>query len=277
VRSGVWKYIAAPEPELYDLEHDAGEQQNLHAIKPEVAVGLEARVNRYSSDRPGTAAAPDASAAERLRSLGYSSGSRRQTSGQLPDPKDRKELAARIARVVAGELSGDALVAALEGIVREDPKNGQAHLRLGYARLERGDCGRAEPEFHAAIVTGLPTADAYTGLASCLGKRGDLAGAGDALNEARRVEPGNPVVTANLGILKASQGDLTAATELLRAAIAADPGLLEARFNLAVALAKNGKTADARSTAQELLRRLPAQAPQRAEVERLIRTLDSRQ
>ncbi|HEX7138157.1 MAG TPA: sulfatase-like hydrolase/transferase [Vicinamibacterales bacterium] len=278
VRSGVWKYIAAPEPELYDLEHDGAEQQNLHAIKPEVAVGLEARVNRYSSDRPGGgAAAADTSAAERLRSLGYSSGSRRPAGGQLPDPKERKELAARIARVVSGELTGDALVAALEGIVHEDPANGQAHLRLGHVRLERGDCARAEPEFHAAIATGLPTADAYTGLASCLGKRGDLAGAATALNEARRVEPGNPVVTANLGILKASQGDLAGAVELLKAAIAEDPGLLEARFNLALALAKGGRTAEARSAARELLQRLPAQAPQRAEVERLLRAIDARQ
>ena len=278
VRAGVWKYIAAPEPELYDLKQDPAEQRNLHAIRPEVVVGLETRVNRYSSDRPGAgAAAADASAAERLRSLGYSSGSsRRSAAGALPDPKERKELAARIARVVSGELSGDALTSALEGIVREDPANGQAHLRLGYVRLERGDCPRAEPEFHAAIAAGLPSADAYTGLASCLGKRGDLTGAESALNEARRVEPGNPVVTANLGILKASKGDAAGAIELLKSAVAADPGLLEARFNLALALARAGRSAEARSAAQELLQRLPPQAPQRAEVERLLRAIDTR-
>src|SRR5258707_5258681 len=125
------------------------------------------------------------------------------------DPKDRRELAARIAQVTAGELTGAALVSALEGIVGDDPRNGQAHLRLGYARLQAGDCARAEPEFHAAASAGLPSADVYLGLATCLGRRNELAGAERALNEARRLQPDNPAVPANLRILHAPAGGLT--------------------------------------------------------------------
>src|SRR5580765_5672181 len=152
-----------------------------------------------------------------------------------PDPKDRRELAARIAQVTSGELTGAALVSALEGIVREDPRNGQAHLRLGYARIQAGDCARAEPEFHAAAAAGLPSADVFLGLASCLGQRRDLAGAERALKEARRLEPGNPAVVANIGLLQAARGDLPGAIQSLNAALATDPNLHEARFNLAVA------------------------------------------
>jgi choline-sulfatase len=276
VRSGPWKYISAPTPELYDVERDAGERTNLESTQPSIARGLEQRAGRYSTAALASASAPDSGAAERLRALGYSAGSssaRDSAMGNRPDPKDRREMAARIAQVTAGELSGSALVSALEGIVQDDPRNGQAHLRLGYARMEAGDCARAEPEFLAAIAGGLPSADAYLGLASCLGQRNDLAGAERALTDARRMEPDNPVISANVGILRASQGRLSDAIDAFTKALAADPGLHEARFNLAVAYARAGRRAEAATAARELLRRLPQAAPQRADVERLLKAV----
>ncbi len=212
-------------------------------------------------------------AAERLRALGYSAGSQQSAVSHRPDPKDRRELAGRIAQVTSGELTGAALVSALEGIVREDPRNGQAHLRLGTARLQAGDCAHAEPEFHAAAAAGLPSADVHVGLATCLGRRGDLTGAERALGEARRLEPDSPAVLANLGILQGAKGDLTSAIQSLTMALASDPDFHEARFNLAVAYAKAGRRPDAAAAAQELLRRLPPSAPQRAEVERLLKAV----
>ena len=275
IRSGPWKLVAAPKPELFDIEQDPGEQTNLAAAQPTVVRDLESRADRYSPASLPTAASATAEAAERLRALGYSSGISNQQSAisNRPDPKDRRELAARIAQVTSGELSGGALVAALEGIVREDPGNGQAHLRLGYARMQSGDCTRAEAEFHAAAAAGLPSADVFLGLATCLGRRNDLAGAERALGEARRLEPGNPAVVANLGILQAAKGDLSAAIQTLNAALATDPNLHEARFNLAVAYAKSGRRGEAAAAARELLERLPPNAPQRPEVDRLLRAV----
>jgi Flp pilus assembly protein TadD len=225
---------------------------------------------------PG-ANATSAEARDRLRALGYSAGSSAirnpQSAMARPDPKDRRELAARIAQVTSGELTGAALVAALEGIVRDDPGNGQAHLRLGYARLQADDCARAEPEFHAAAAAGLQSADVFLGLASCLGRRRDLAGAERALGEARRLEPDNPAVIANIGLLQATRGDLPAAIQSLNAALAADPDLHEARFNLALVFARAGRRIEAATAARELLTRMPANAPQRPEVDRLLRAV----
>jgi arylsulfatase A-like enzyme/cytochrome c-type biogenesis protein CcmH/NrfG len=276
VRSGPWKFVAAPKPELFDVAKDPDEQVNLAAAQPTVVRDLETRVSRYSGASLPTTASANAEAAERLRALGYSAGSAirdQQSATSRPDPKDRRDVAARIAQVTSGELSGAALVSALEGIVRDDPSNGQAHLRLGYARLQAGDCARAEPEFHAAAAAGLPSADIYLGLATCLGQKRDLAGADRALNEARRLEPDNPSVTANIGLLQAAKGHLPAAIQSLRAALAADPNLHEARFNLAIAYAKSGRRAEAAAAARELLNRLPPDAPQRTEVERLLRAV----
>ena len=120
---------------------------------------------------------------------------------------------------------------------------------------------------------GLPSADPFLGLASCLGQRRDLAGAERTLGEARRLEPSSPVVLGNLGILKAAQGDLVAAIDMLKAALAADPDLHEARFNLALAYAKSGRRAEAAAAARDLLARLPPTAPERGEVERLLKAV----
>jgi choline-sulfatase len=279
VRAGGWKLIASPKPELFDSRTDPDERSNAIAAQPDVARRLALRADRYSADSlSANAAGPGGEAAERLRALGYSSGTsigNQQTaiSNGRPDPKDRRQLAARIAQVTSGELSGPALLAALEGIVHDDPRNGQAQLRLGYARLQAGDCKSAEPAFHAAAAAGLPGADVHLGLATCLGQRGDLAGAERALAEARRIEPDNPGVIANLGLVQASKGDFAAAIQSLAAALAADPSMHEARFNLAVVYAKAGRRAEAAATARDLLTRLPSNAPQRPEVERLLRAV----
>jgi Flp pilus assembly protein TadD len=162
---------------------------------------------------------------------------------------------------------------ALEEILATDASNSQAHLRLGFALLQSGNCSRAEYEFTAAINGGLPTADAHLGLASCLGRRNDLAGAERALTDARGREPDNPVVIANLGILQAAKGNLPDAIATLKTALNADPNLHEARFNLALAYAKTGRRTDAVAAARELLARLPPAAPERTEVERLLKAV----
>ena len=59
----------------------------------------------------------------------------------------------------------------------------------------------------------------------------------------------------------------------IQRALAIDADFHEARFNLARVLARAGQRADAAREAQELLTRLPANAPQRAEVQRLIDAL----
>jgi Flp pilus assembly protein TadD len=100
-----------------------------------------------------------------------------------------------------------------------------------------------------------------------------LTGAERVLNEARTREPDNPVVTANLGILQAARGNLSGAITTLTAALATDPNLHEARFNLALAYAKSGRRADAAAAARDLLARLPASAPERGEVERLLKAV----
>src|SRR5207237_6441730 len=67
IRSGTWKFIAAPKPELFDVEHDAGEQRNAMDAQPSVARGLAARTDRYSPAKMPDMRVLDASGLDRLR------------------------------------------------------------------------------------------------------------------------------------------------------------------------------------------------------------------
>lgn len=279
VREGQWKFIAAPRAELYDLAGDPGESANQATRDTQRAARFEQVVSRWSAAEPTAtaSAAANAEAIARLRALGYVGGSaRRSAAGNRPDPKDRIGLASQLAMVTSGEVQGPRLIETLEAILRDDPQNPQAHLRLGFAEIERNQCSRAEPHLRAALTAGVPSADAGLGLAECRGRAGDLKGARAALEAARSAEPGNPVVTANLGILALQEGQVPVAITELRRALAVDDQLVEARFALARALARSGEREAALAEAQTLRGQLPVGSPNRVEVERLISALTAR-
>jgi Flp pilus assembly protein TadD len=273
LRRGTAKYIAAPRPELYDVAADPDEDTNVVENRAEQARELAARIDRISGpELPARAAPADAEVLARLRALGYAGGGS-QPAGGRPDPKDRIGIASRMAAVTSGELQGPDAARALTEILREDPRNVQAHVRLGFLMAESRRCDAAERHFAAAIAAGHTSADAHLGLAMCQIARGAASDALATFRDARRVEPGNPVVEANIGLLELEAGRPEAAITALRAALAIDPHLHQARFGLARALARAGDRESARQEAADLLARLPADAPQRPEVERLLSML----
>ncbi len=273
VREGPWKYIAAPKAELYELEKDPNETVNLESRDLQRASRLLARVQSYSSLEPPDPGS-DSEATNRLRSLGYLGGATGQgPSSTRPDPKDRIQVASRLAEVTSGEVRGEALIATLEAILKDDPANPQAHLRLGYAEIERNRCDRAVPHLRAALSARLPSADAGLALADCRSRANDAKGALEALEAAQALEPGNPVVEANLGLLALSRDDVATAIRWLQSSLKRDPALLEARFALARALGRAGRRQEAAAEARTLLSQLPLEAPQRREVERLLAAL----
>jgi tetratricopeptide (TPR) repeat protein len=274
VRDGRWKFIAAPKAELYDLDADPGEEHNVIETQRSEAEHLADRVSRISGpELPVATASVSDESKQRLQALGYVSGNRSGTAGSRRDPKDARQLAASIALVTSGEVSGPDLERALQSILREDPANPQANLRLAYVRIQQNRCAEAQPLLERAIAGNVPGADGYLGLATCQGARGDASAALASLENARRREPQNPVVLANIGIALGSLHQPERAAIALTDALAIDPDLHEARFNLALVYARSGNRRGAMQQAEELLRRLPPDAPQRPEVERLLRAV----
>jgi choline-sulfatase len=275
VRRDGWKYIAAPRPELFNVAQDPAEATDRAKDEPARASDLDGSVSRISGpDLPRDAhAALDPEAERRLRALGYVGGSKTGPSASRADPKDRRELAARLARVTSGELDGGELRRELEAILKEDESNPQAQMRLGFALAEAGDCAGAGPRFRRAMALRLPSADPYLGLAGCQAERGDRKAAVKTLEDSRAVEKDNPVVLANLGSLRSELGDHTQALAALSRSVSLDPEFHQARFYLALAYARAGQRDEAAREARTLLERLPPTAPQRAEVDRLLRAV----
>ena len=269
VRQDGWKVIDAPRPELYQVSADPDEQRDLAGSETARLAALRGIVDRYSSASLATRGPADRESASRLQALGYV-GSGRSVSGNRADPKDRRQLAADMARVTSGELRGKALERALRGILAADPGNPQASMRLGFTLSESGRCPEAIQHFKTAIAGAIPGADPRLGVARChaVARRFDAAAA--ELRAAHRAEPDNPVVLANLGIVLSDGGRPADGIAPLTRALTIDPDFHEARFNLAVAYARAGNRVDAARQAEELLERLPADAPQRPEVQRLL-------
>ena len=96
-----WKFIDLPIPELYDLDADPGETENLFDSDPERGSMLRSRLAelRTELDRPQVASGLliDADTRSRLRALGYTAGGARRDSStrrftEADDPKTLLEL-----------------------------------------------------------------------------------------------------------------------------------------------------------------------------------------
>jgi arylsulfatase A-like enzyme len=264
-----FKYIAAPRAELYDVQRDPGETRDLSATDARRAAELRERVQRYAAASRG-ATAMDPEAVRRLQALGYASGGGRSAQGSRPDPKDRRALAAKLARISSDELHGADLERALRQVLKESPDNAFASVRLGHVLANSGRCSEAIGAFKSAMSAGFPGTDAHLGLALCQVRAGRIADAESTLADAERIEPESPVVLANHGIALSDAGRHQEGATRLERAVALDPDFHQARFNLARVLARAGRRGDAAREATELLSRLPADAPQRAEVQRLL-------
>ncbi|HSP06615.1 MAG TPA: sulfatase-like hydrolase/transferase, partial [Acidobacteriota bacterium] len=174
LRTEKYKYIDAPRPELFNLENDPGEQNDIHGIESRVAGEYQKKLKDVVATTGANAPAPshadlDNETLERLAALGYIGApvttKPGATAKELVDPKDRLAVHEAISR--AGELNNDDQYAQsaqlLEGVLRDDPANPQARLLLSanYIELKRPEEAKAllnsllqeDPQNIRALVT----------------------------------------------------------------------------------------------------------------------------
>jgi choline-sulfatase len=226
LRDGRLKYVRAPRAELYDVEADPGETRDLAPTRVADANRLEGALQALlarTGERSGSRAA-DPEAAERLRALGYVQGPGGEGSGA--DPKDKVEVARRIARA-AGPFPDQAAAARVYGeIAALDPGNPLVEMRLADALLRSGRAAESLAPFRR-VVAGKPrSADPYVGLATALAELGRLPEAERVLSDALGVEPASGQVHFNLGEIARARGDLAAARDAYGKA-ARDPAVRE--------------------------------------------------
>jgi choline-sulfatase len=237
---GPWQYIEAPRPELYDLEKDPAENENLAAGKPPAfrSLRMEMEKRRAAFTAPSEVNAEEA---KKLASLGYLSRGVSAGTGPLPDPKDGIHLMSDLKRAVRlmVEHRYDEAVGAFQKLLGQNPRMwevsdiySQALVWIGRDEealdvLKRGV--RASPE--GATHYFLSIAE----LCLKLGKLDEALA--NAQLARRRGDPGAEEMLARIYL---AEGKPDAAEAEARAALSARPNDRQLRLILArVRLEKN--------------------------------------
>ena len=166
-----WKYILAPRDELYDIQKDKWEKENL-ALKESaqarrVKERLQSFVEKGSQDarHPGEAANVDKEDLQKLAALGYLT-TFVNTTGKtdLPDPKGKVHIFNNLAKAkdFLADEKYDEAIGILEKIIEENPQIVDGILQLGNVYSKKGMSEEAlkcfyrvleqKPDYHAAMI-----------------------------------------------------------------------------------------------------------------------------
>jgi len=206
LRRDGWKLIRAPLPELYDLNQDPQERDNLFDEESTRAnemlaelENLERSVSRDLGDRPELD--PERLAA--LRALGYvgHGESRDETDGPLPDAKERiatLHVMGRARRMLSQGQPEEAL-AVLDDLARREPDSPRVLELQGSTLLAQREFDRARGVYLRILEIDPDSGKALMNLGLLALSAGDVDSAVDLLERARDVMPDDPLILLNLG------------------------------------------------------------------------------
>lgn len=162
-----FKYIQAPKAEFYDLKSDPGENHNLATSQQtgKYKTELQTILNRTAVSSEYK---PSPEETEKLRSLGYVGAASQKARWDAPDPKDKLQVARRIAELTMKPMTLIERAKAYAEIIHIDPSNPLLLVRFGEVLLQLKDYVDAEHAFQNAIQLGYPSAAPYNGLAAAL-------------------------------------------------------------------------------------------------------------
>ena len=275
-----WKVIASSTMELYDLQIDPGETRNLAGERLPVVEGARRRLAELRAAKTAPAAIP-ADAADRLRALGYVSGSSTATDPRAPNPASTiaawNSFERELTRLGAGDARGalpgltrlaraypDAgvfqatyaralkdtgraaqAVEIYRRLVARQPSDAAMYHDLAVAAAAAGMTGEAMRAEQASLALQPSNAAASNGLGLLLIDAGKPAEAVAAFERATQDDPSNAVFWANLGNARRDAGDGTRAEQAYRAALDRDPRSPDAANGLGVLLVQQQRAADA--------------------------------
>jgi len=208
MRTDSWKLIVAPQPELYNLERDPGEAENLAARYPADADELQKKIweaaGQQARQETVTSSPVDAQTRQELESLGYvSGGTPRQIQLGTPaaDPKDRTDVLKVLSQVEQSLGRKDFSRAAqlmAEGLKR-DPANPLGMIYLATAFEKMGNYPRAIQVYQQAIEAKRGTDLIYTRLGKAYLRLHRLDKAVEAMARASEINPTDLDNLRNLG------------------------------------------------------------------------------
>jgi choline-sulfatase len=204
LRTGRWKYIEAPHPELFDLEKDPREQSNLIHGNETVAATMRLELSRLMAKHPRLTPPPAHDTSDRtkkaLGSLGYLSGGSPKALREGPDPKDRLAEYQMFDRALDAMYSQriDEAIRGFLQILAQDRDNLPARGSLGDAYMRAGKPNDAVREWTAALRADPQYAPAAQALGEHYMRRQDWTKARAYLQQALAAAPGDSAVRSEL-------------------------------------------------------------------------------
>ena len=266
LRSGRYKVIDAPRPELYDIDRDPHEATNLFAGRRALGDTMlmrlrtrEAAFDKTKAKLPAGDIDPEARA--RLAALGYVgtfvATADTRGSGRA-DPKDKIGLFNKLGSALELTRDRDAddperfekMIGLLTEVVREDPDVIDAWFMMGTQYLRRGDSHKAVEYFKKTLSLKPDYDVAVINLAQAYRRLGDDAAALAGFERYLQIDPKDPFVRYQMGEIWLDRGDLPRAEQLFHEALQVDPRVAAAKNALGVVALQRGDTV----TAERLIR-----------------------
>ena len=246
IRSGRFKYISTTRPELYDLEHDPGEQRNVYDERRQLADRMAVELDRLSVEEK--AAGPstvDPETRERLAALGYigSFAHTVRTAGTaLPDPKDKIDIfnLMTAAHELNGKDAGADAIERLTTVVQRDPNILDAWIMLGNEYFRKNQYALALQQYKRALAINPDYDLATVNLASAYRAMGDYEAATLGFERYLQKDPKNAWVRYQLGELYVELNQLEKAEAEFQQSLADDVRVASARNALGVVAFKRG-------------------------------------
>lgn len=190
-----WKYIRAPQAELYDRLADPGETKNLATTHPDMMKQLEAELTAMEGDMllcESPVVELDADTRATLRSLGYVGGEPPQVEpADLKNPRAMLDIehSFREAEFMLSARKPKEAIAILEPAVKRSPESFVLLERLGraYATVGRFEDGRRT--LLDALALYPDSADTYEVLSITFATQGQFDKAIEACERALQIEP----------------------------------------------------------------------------------------
>lgn len=264
LRSGRFKLIDAPRPELFDLERDPGETTNIFEERRALGERMIARLRELEQ---GFDAAPvqqpagdvDPEVRARLAALGYigsfvATASDRRTD--RADPKDKVGLVNQMtaARELAQEPGGfERAAALLRQVLAADPAVIDGWFSLGNLYFKEGRFREAIDYFKRALELKPDYDLAVINMAAAYRQLGDDEAALAGFARYLELDPKDAYVRYQIGEIYLDRGDLAAAEREFRLALAMDDHVAPAKNALGVIAYQRGDLDEAERWIHEAL------------------------
>jgi arylsulfatase A-like enzyme/Tfp pilus assembly protein PilF len=255
--SGRYTLVAAPRPELYDLQQDPGETRNLYPERQALGDRMNQELIALETRMSATAAAPkaavevDPEARARLAALGYVGTfvtALAPDRAGLADPKDKIQLfnlMTQARETARHDKESDEGLHALERVIAQDPKVIDAWFMLGNEYYRRRRFAKAIEQFTRALelkpdydLVVINMANAYRAL-------GRDAEAMVGYRRFMELDPKNAQIRYEAAQILIDGGKLDEARQELTRALALEPTLAAARNALGVLALRRGDLAGA--------------------------------